>query len=80
MQQSSDTTAVQIVLTFTSTATTITATMPANATIAPPGFYMLFLVRRLAPATVLQFSLCDAKLHCGPASNVDVYDLHAPTC
>src|SRR3954467_5900546 len=33
-----------IPLSFTAGATTITATAPANANIAPPGFYMLFIV------------------------------------
>ncbi len=31
-------------LSFTANATTITATAPANANVAPPGFYMLFIV------------------------------------
>src|SRR4051812_13183046 len=31
-------------LAFTADATTITATAPANANVAPPGFYMLFIV------------------------------------
>ncbi|HXU06142.1 MAG TPA: galactose oxidase-like domain-containing protein, partial [Polyangia bacterium] len=33
-----------IPLTFTAGATSLTATAPANANIAPPGFYMLFIV------------------------------------
>jgi hypothetical protein len=31
-------------LSFTAGATTITATAPANANVAPPGFYMLFII------------------------------------
>ena len=31
-------------LTFTAGATSLTATAPANANIAPPGFYMLFII------------------------------------
>jgi hypothetical protein len=31
-------------LAFTANATTITATAPANANVAPPGFYMLFVI------------------------------------
>ena len=33
-----------IPLTFTAGATSVTATAPANATSAPPGFYMLFII------------------------------------
>ena len=33
-----------IPLSFTAGATSVTATAPANANVAPPGFYMLFIV------------------------------------
>ena len=36
--------APQVALTFIASGNTLRATLPANATIAPPGFYMLFLV------------------------------------
>ena len=36
---------LQVVLPFIVQGNRLSATVPANATIAPPGFYMLFLVR-----------------------------------
>ena len=41
-----------MLLTFITQGNQITATMPANANIAPPGFYMLFLVGPACPAQV----------------------------
>ena len=69
--------APQVALTFIASGNTLRATLPANATIAPPGFYMLFLVSvGGAPSTATWIGLGGAV----PKQRVNITDAGKTFC
>lgn len=51
-----------IPLSFTQSGNTLTATAPANANIAPPGYYMLFLVNNSGVPSIAEFVRVDEEI------------------
>ena len=70
-----------IPLEFTASGSTLTATAPANANLAPPGFYMLFIVNQIGVPSIAHFVQLAAPAPCpwdlSGNGSVDVPDLLA---